>query len=732
MGQFYKGTEATFLDDKMYKAPYELMGQVIAKKDKEVEEAAKAKDALSALLDAKGLKPDEPKLKEIIGGYTNQISDISSGIYGDAMNATMYMPQIEDLKRKITADWKMGDVSKIVGNRDAYLENVKSIREDAKKNPDKYLNGQEEALIKKALADYKGFKDTKSGEYVDYQSQDLAGTDPITDHVEKAIKGAVGEFTEVERDNESGGLRIKVDNKWQGWKPQDLANIFSNYVKANPNIDSALMQREVLGLSNRNDEIKAGFDYMVNKYHVRQVKESSGRSMSEQGKMDYAHKLKEQDDASKAILGMSEHFDTTGNTNKDVYEERPMVGKNGRPMVDRNGKVITQKVKLAPLTVWNRTVKEHSSEWQQGLTVANESIKGLASRLGPGVLTSINKILADPKVQTKVSRGDFSTFTDIFNRIASNKNIPYAERQQMLNQVESQQLNLKNSYIDSQLLNAKQDTYVNFRNTQLKAENKPLIKTASQDSKGFNKWLTSTPAINGWGLNTVNMKGSAALAGLSKEEQKDLNNVGEQNLNMFNFSVDQFQNVKLTDAKGKEIKLDAVAKNGKISFRDLVTAGVIVPSTKNVSQMEEVPNALTGITVKAKQSYNMMVNGKPVEIFTSDFLPLDRKNNKGEDALGTGINIGPGIQVVATLPVSQLSNSKIEQMLQSTSKDREYMYRMNSWPAEAKIVKTVGGKKYEIGRDYVTEITKGKGPEAPKFSTTEGYGKELVQTLLYH
>jgi hypothetical protein len=732
MGQFYKGTEATFLDDKMYKAPYELMGQVLAKKDKEVEEAAKAKDALSAMLEAKGLKVDDPRLQEIIGGYTNQVGDISAGIYGDAMNAATYMPKIEELKRKITADWKMGDVYKIQGNREAYLENVKSIREDAKKNPDKYIAGQEEALIAKALADYKGFKDVKTGEYVDYKNQNLFGTDPVTEHVEKAIKGAVGEFTEVERDNESGGLRIKVDNKWQGWKPQDLANIFSNYVKANPNIDSALMQREMLGLSNRNEEIKAGFDYMVNKYHVRQVKESSGRSMSEQGKMDYAHQLKEQDDASKAILGMSETFDTTGNTNKDVYVDKPMLGTNGRPKIDRNGKVITQKVKLAPLDIWNQTVKTHSSEWTQGLTVANESIKGLATRLGPGVLTSVNKILADPKVQVKVSRGDFSTFTDIFNRIASNKNIPIAERQQMLNQVESQQLNLKNKYIDSQLLGAKQTAYVDFRNTQLKAQNKPLIKSASQDPKGFNSWLNSSPAINGWGLNNVNMKGSAALAGLSKEEQKDLNHVGEQNLNMFSFSVDQFKNIKLTDSKGKSVNLDDIAKGGKLSFKDLVDKGVITPSTKSVTQMENVISEVTGLSSQTKQTYNMFVNGKPVEVFTSDFLPLDRKNNKGEDALGTGINIGPGIQVVATLPVSQLSNSKIQDMLQKTSGDREYMYRMNSWPAEAKVVKTVGGKKYEISRDYVTEITKGKGPEAPKFSTTEGYGKELVQTLLYH
>ena len=38
MGQFYKGTEATFIDDAMFKLPYELMAQAIDKKDKAVDD----------------------------------------------------------------------------------------------------------------------------------------------------------------------------------------------------------------------------------------------------------------------------------------------------------------------------------------------------------------------------------------------------------------------------------------------------------------------------------------------------------------------------------------------------------------------------------------------------------------------------------------------------------------------------------------------------------------------
>jgi hypothetical protein len=730
MGQFYKGTEATFLDDAMFKLPYELMGKIIDRKDTAIQGEIDTATALLDNLKAQALKVDEPALNSIIKGYESRVDEIVSGIKTDVLNYDKFSDQTRQLGRDISRDWSLGDVSKIQGNREAYLENVKAIREAAKKNPKDYLNGQDEALIQKAYADYLGYKDDTTGDYRDYQSQSLAGTEPITDHVEKAIKDAVGEFEEIESDNETGGLRIKKEGKWQGWKPEDLLGIFSNYLKANPNIDSALTQREMLGLSTREEEIKAGFDYMVNKYYKRQVKEGGGITWSEKGKMDYAQKLKDQENASKAILGMSEHYDTTGNTNKDVYEERPVLDNKGKPVI-KNGKPVMQKVKLTPGQIWTKTVKEHSQNWNQNFITAKESLKGLAGRIGPGVLEQVTKTLNDPEITKQISRGDFSAFQNLFKSISNDTKIPIAERQQMLNQISSQKLALQNSAIDSDLLVAKQNAYLEFRNKQLKAENKPLIKTLAEDAKGFNTWLSSTPGIQGWGLNTVNMKGSAALAGLTKEEQKDLNTVAEQNLSLFSFSVDQFQNVNLTNAKGDKVNLKDIAVNGKLTFKDLVKAGVITASTKSVNEMIQAENELTGLTTTTKQTYNMFVNGKPVEIFTSNFLPLDRKNNKGEDALGTGINIGPGIQVVATLPVSQLSNSKIQDMLQNTSEEREYMFRMNSWPAEAKIVKTVGGKTYEIGRDQVIEITKGKGSDAPRFSTTEGYGKELTKALLY-
>ena len=155
MGQFYKGAEATFIDDAMFKLPYELMGKIIDKKDKEVQDTIDTTVALNSLLQAKGLKVDDPRLKEIIGGYTGQIDSMTNDIYKNVGNAVTYMPKINELKRKITTDWKSGEVSKIEGNLALYntweAEQKKKLEKEGKN-----ISEDQWALLKaKKLNDFK-------------------------------------------------------------------------------------------------------------------------------------------------------------------------------------------------------------------------------------------------------------------------------------------------------------------------------------------------------------------------------------------------------------------------------------------------------------------------------------------------------------------------------------------------------------------------------------------------
>lgn len=310
MGQSYKGAEATFIDNAMFKLPYELMAQVIEKKDKGVQQDLDAAVALKDKLKAQALKVDQPALKQKILDYTQRIDDITAGIKGNVMDYSRFSDQTNQLSRDITQDWTMGDIYTMESNRTSYLENVKELEDAYKKDPSKFRAGQLEALKAAALAKYKGYKNPETGEYNTYTDATLYGTDPLTEHVDKAMKGAVGEFQEIETDNESGMWRIKSHDKWQGWKPlTELKPIWDSYLKNNPNIDLALGQVEELGLGNRKQEETKAFDYLFSKYGKRKVLESDSKTLSEEGKLKTAKKIAEPD-----MLIVKDEVVTTTNT----------------------------------------------------------------------------------------------------------------------------------------------------------------------------------------------------------------------------------------------------------------------------------------------------------------------------------------------------------------------------------------------------------------------------------
>lgn len=248
MGQFYKGTEATFLDDKMYKAPYELMGQVIAKKDAEVEKAAKAKDELAAMLQANGLKADEARLQEIIGGYTNQVGDISSGIYGDAMNAATYMPKIEELKRKINTDWKMGEVSKIQGNLAAYNADVADWKAKQKANPELYTDEYIDTLAKQSLAKYKGVNYKDVNDYQTYTGEAATAMPDMNKWVDEKLKGAIPDMQSITREKDTGKWLVKTKNETKTMSERDLNEILQKSFQGDANLQEALRQRGKFGM----------------------------------------------------------------------------------------------------------------------------------------------------------------------------------------------------------------------------------------------------------------------------------------------------------------------------------------------------------------------------------------------------------------------------------------------------------------------------------------------------
>lgn len=312
MGQFYKGTEASFLDDAMFKLPYELMGKAIDKKDKEVEVATEATSALSSLLQAKGLSADDPRLQEIIGGYTNQIQGISSGIYSDAMNAAKYTPQIENLKKQISTDWKMGEVSKIEGNLAAYNAWEEETKKQIDKAGNKISPQQWELLKAKKLAEFKGTGYKNPNTYNTFTGEALLEKKPADEFVDSIFKEKVGSLKSVSWDNEGKQWRVQGERGTAGFTEKELIDAYSSALLADPNQLQALSQLNSLGVPGyqeqlfdekgliidgaRPNALLRELDLAKQKYGKVTVKTSKAVSLSEEGKQELAYSIKQRDE----------------------------------------------------------------------------------------------------------------------------------------------------------------------------------------------------------------------------------------------------------------------------------------------------------------------------------------------------------------------------------------------------------------------------------------------------
>ncbi len=313
MGQFYKGTEATFIDDAMFQLPYELMGKVIDKKDKEVQDTIDTTVALNSMLQAKGLKVDDPRLQEIIGGYTGQIDDLTKSIYGDVGNAITYMPKINQLKRQITTDWKTGEVSKIQENLalyNAWEEEQKKKLEKEGKN----ISEDQWALLKaKKLKDFTGTDYKNPLTYNTFEGEALLGATPEMDFIDGIFKEKVGSVKSVSWDSERGNWRVQGERGTAGFTDKELTDAYKAAVIADPERLKALMQKNELGVagyqaplfddkgqilidSNQPNVFYNGLNLAKQKYGIVQTKKSDSTTLSEQGKQEYAWGIKQRDE----------------------------------------------------------------------------------------------------------------------------------------------------------------------------------------------------------------------------------------------------------------------------------------------------------------------------------------------------------------------------------------------------------------------------------------------------
>jgi hypothetical protein len=177
MGQFYRGTPAEFLDNKMFQAPYELMASIIDKKDKAVDDNISTLTAYSDKLKADVLEEDSPGTRAKIQEYQQRIDQTISGIQNDPMNYQKYAPEITKISRDITQDWSStGEIGTREANKKLFLTEKERIADLVKAGKlDPAIATIEEAKIRekyKAEGGLKWNKESKKPENtLDIQDQ---------------------------------------------------------------------------------------------------------------------------------------------------------------------------------------------------------------------------------------------------------------------------------------------------------------------------------------------------------------------------------------------------------------------------------------------------------------------------------------------------------------------------------------------------------------------------------
>jgi hypothetical protein len=308
MGQFYKGAEATFLDDAMFKLPYEQMQTALKEKNTDIDNTIKAAiklgdfDVVHHAID----KEDAARLKQ---EWDDKIQSKVDQVLMDPMNYKRVQGDIIGLGRDLSKDIKFGDIS-VLGARKTQIDDYqKGLEELYKKDPEKYAH--ESALYAQELQKAKTatYKNAETGEYNYFSGQDLYAAPPITGVVDEAIKNATGKEFESLRVTEDGQWKITRGGKEEGYPADRLAKLVQNYINSNPVLVQGYAQSAGLGVTPM-DIIEQGINYAKEKYKKVQTSITKKDELGELQKLELGYNFNKQKENEEQVIINTENVQT--------------------------------------------------------------------------------------------------------------------------------------------------------------------------------------------------------------------------------------------------------------------------------------------------------------------------------------------------------------------------------------------------------------------------------------
>ena len=242
MGQFYKTSKPTFVEDFMYTPPWKMYQEIIAKKDKAVDDELLKAAELEGTLNFNTLDFDKEKATEKKLYYKNKIDELSNQIKKDPENYQKYSQDIYKIQKELLEDFTKGEIAAMTGDYSAMQKFTKEHEKFKQKDPTRYNAGlnsfYEEAKLKRQQNGYVPVWDSEQlmetidfrKGFIDFVSKKKPNTEAY------ANSGA------------KGGFIFKNKGSKTELSEAEVQKLMKEYIESTPNILEYERQSQRIGL----------------------------------------------------------------------------------------------------------------------------------------------------------------------------------------------------------------------------------------------------------------------------------------------------------------------------------------------------------------------------------------------------------------------------------------------------------------------------------------------------
>jgi len=698
MGQFYKGTEATFIDDAMFKLPYELMGQVIDKKDKAVDDTITQYQDYIDKLKADVLEQDSPELKATIQQYQNRIDSAVQGISSDPMNYQKYTSDLNKLKRDYTSTWSStGKVGTMEAIKKKVLNEYETLDKLAKEKG--YSADYIAAEKRNILAKYKGVEwNEERGKAMG--APEIADAYHKLDFDEGFLAHLKTQKISRTQDTPGGPWVYRKEGSTETLNPNDIVGAYMLQANADPATQAALQRYNKLEVP--------GFESVgLNEVYMK-VPETdvSGKAIIENGQPKMKEVLNPNNYWAKKMGAAAETFKVDNRDDKNTLSENGVYSREWSAAradeKEAKANVTAETIDETPIITRDSTSSDLANNYNSSTIKVNTTISSalqIAKQLGINPNTNAYK---------QIQNGNFTALREI------GKN-----QEGFSSTVDQLEKSYKRANAEKSLASASVSSFTNSLPPDLQ---KIMYKP------GWNKNPTIVAAYKVYtekahaegkfnAVNVENQITSLNNADMAKDTKESFKKVINDDLDKFRFKLGGVQggNQILETAKG--IKL-AFTTNKNLNGRPGIEQGQKITYVYNadgnhslaeLQKLGVVSSAVVTDGKGTKKKYVYYENGKQVgmDVAEDTFGIVKGYDTKGEANMGVHIQMGKNT-IRATLGVNQVSSPEVRNWF-SKNDDTLYFENQNSktnWKMIKKESKDRAGNHYSMdyGKAYINGI----------------------------